>query len=113
MIYLECMCNANGSISLDCDDNGQCLCKDGFTGTKCFDCKPYIIGQACDSCEPFYFNYPNCEGLCTTLEGNIFIDYLWSFQTANVILLDQFLWNAMTMEDAHAIMDLLEKNVIK
>ena len=59
----ECNCNQDGSSSLQCDDNGVCNCKDGFTGSKCDNCVPNVIGNMCDSCQENYFNYPQCQGL--------------------------------------------------
>ena len=70
----ECQCDPNASTSLECDANGHCACKDGFsgkkcntckggfTGSKCDECKPNVIGDKCDACEPHYFNHPTCQG---------------------------------------------------
>ena len=70
----DCQCDPNASTSLECDANGNCACKDGFsgkkcnackggfTGSKCDECKPNVIGDKCDACEPHYFNYPTCQG---------------------------------------------------
>ena len=74
----ECNCTSDGSI-LDCDDNGDCLCKhgfggskcdkckEGFTGSMCDECKPNITGHKCNECKPNYFNYPICQGLSKQL----------------------------------------------
>ena len=61
----ECVCNSNGSTSLDCDeDYGNCSCKEGFGGIKCHECMPNVIGDKCDTCQPGFWGYPSCqEGL--------------------------------------------------
>ena len=61
----ECICNINGSTSLEChEDNGKCSCKDGYTGIKCDGCMPNVIGDKCETCQPRFFDFPSCqEGL--------------------------------------------------
>ena len=61
----ECICNINGSTSLDChEDNGKCSCKDGYTGIKCDGCMPNVVGDKCETCQPRFFDFPSCqEGL--------------------------------------------------
>ena len=61
----ECVCNSDGSTSLDCDeDYGNCSCKEGFGGIKCHECMPNVIGDKCDTCQPGFLGYPSCqEGL--------------------------------------------------
>ena len=61
----DCVCNSNGSTSLECGkNNGQCFCKVGFAGVKCQECRPFVIGDKCDKCEPGFYDYPSChEGL--------------------------------------------------
>ena len=70
----ECECTSDGS-TLDCDDTGDCICKlgftgskcdkckEGFTGSKCDECQPKITGKKCNECKPNYFNYPLCQGM--------------------------------------------------
>ena len=31
----DCKCNPDRATSLECDDNGDCTCKDGYAGQKC------------------------------------------------------------------------------
>ena len=65
--FLECKCNVDGSATLECGNiNGNCSCKEGFTGLKCDECKPNIIGDKCESCKETFFNYPSCQGLYDT-----------------------------------------------
>ena len=60
----ECKCNSKGSTTLECGKiNGNCSCKEGFTGLKCDECLPHVIGDKCDACQPSFFNYPSCQGL--------------------------------------------------
>ena len=60
----ECECNPNGSWTLECGKiNGNCSCKEGFTGLKCNECIPNVIGDKCDTCQGTFFNYPSCQGL--------------------------------------------------
>lgn len=48
-----CLCNANGSVSDECDElTGQCNCKPGITGRDCSFCAPrHVIGPAGCTCE--------------------------------------------------------------
>ena len=64
---LECQCNQDGSASMNCDANGDCICKEGYTGKKCDACMPNVIGDKCDTCLEHFFNYPTCEGLFNQL----------------------------------------------
>ena len=58
----ECVCNPDGSISLECGkDNGVCSCKVGFAGIKCDECLPNVIGDKCDTCQGNFINYPSCK----------------------------------------------------
>ena len=36
--FLACECNAEGSESTQCADNGKCTCKPNVTGDKCDQC---------------------------------------------------------------------------
>ena len=58
----DCKCNPDGSTTLQCDDKGECTCKEGFTGSKCDECVANVLGQNCDSCQANFFNYPTCQG---------------------------------------------------
>ena len=54
---LDCDCDPNGSKSLQCDDNGNCQCKEGLNiSTDPED------GGKCDSCIQDYYGFPNCKG---------------------------------------------------
>ena len=83
---------------MQCDANGNCTCKDGFggeqfdvckeegfTGSKCDECKPNIIGGKCDACQPNYFNYPSCQGKFSMYDQIFFLKrkYLSSVSECN------------------------------
>ena len=49
-IFLDCNCDPQGTTEEICNDySGECICKEGFGGARC------------DQCKPGYFNFPNCE----------------------------------------------------
>ena len=45
----ECNCNAVGSTSTECNSDGQCTCKPGFSGQKC------------NECDDLHFGFPSCD----------------------------------------------------
>ena len=55
--YLDCDCDPNGSKSLQCDNDGNCQCKEGLNIST--DPKD---GGKCDSCVQDYYGFPNCKG---------------------------------------------------
>lgn len=46
-----CECNKEGSVSMQCDPNGQCKCKPGVTGDKCDRCVAFHYDFAADGCK--------------------------------------------------------------
>ena len=46
-LLLECECNAEGSVDLNCDAEGKCTCKENITGDKC------------DEVVPGYYDFPD------------------------------------------------------
>ena len=48
-LTLDCNCNADGSTSLQCKEDGTC------------DCKKYIEGEKCDQCMEQHYNFPACS----------------------------------------------------
>ena len=90
------------------------MCNQGFTGSKCDECKPNITGDKCDTCDETFFNYPSCQGLSFRKLVYVFlkINHILLFQTAIVTLMAQLHWNVTTMVLALAKMDMLARNVI-
>ena len=79
VLISDCKCNPVGSTTLDCGKiNGECSCKETFTGIKCDQCIPNVIGDKCDACEPSHFNYPLCEGLFKLTIFNHSINFYFS-----------------------------------
>ena len=79
VLISDCKCNPVGSTTLDCGKiNGECSCKETFTGIKCDQCIPNVIGDKCDACEPSFFNYPLCEGLSKLTIFNHLINFYFS-----------------------------------
>ncbi|MGH0132626.1 UNVERIFIED_CONTAM: hypothetical protein FKN15_040777 [Acipenser sinensis] len=55
-----CNCSPMGSVTMQCHGNGTCLCREGFVGYKCDQCKVnYFHSRATHQCE----ECPVCYGL--------------------------------------------------
>ena len=69
---------------MQCDTNGDCTCKNGFTGSKCDECKYGFGGDKCLPCpssvtctltiSDLYFDHHSvCYGeICLEVEGDLF-----------------------------------------
>lgn len=76
---VACECNEVGSLSLQCNSEGKCMCKPGVTGEKCDRCdiNHYDFSpQGCKNCscsiEGSANNQPNCDpysGVCFCKEN--------------------------------------------
>ena len=58
---MRCGCDTDGSVHENCDDRGNCLCKDGYAGKKCSDCKDkhvksFTTDNICLSCDNYCLN---------------------------------------------------------
>ena len=107
VLISDCKCNPVGSTTLECGKvNGECSCKETFTGIKCDQCIPNVIGDKCDACEPSFFNYPLCEGLSKLTIFNHSINFLlfrlhvWSWRFyffvmwhLGLVYLQRWLWS--------------------
>ncbi|EDO36523.1 predicted protein, partial [Nematostella vectensis] len=49
---VACGCNPVGSVSLQCNSEGQCRCKPGVTGIKCDKCQANYFGFSQTGCRP-------------------------------------------------------------
>ena len=62
-----------GSLQTNCDENGQCICKKGFTGIKCTSCKDGFFGPKCKPCNCYSLGSYNdkCQqnGSCNCTPG--------------------------------------------
>ena len=45
--FLDCSCSSPGSLSKECNENGNCNCKSGFKGAKCDECSNGYFGTQC------------------------------------------------------------------
>ena len=63
LVTIACECNADGSESQNCDENGKCSCKSHVVGDKCDACATgFVTFPNCDTCDSEYFGYPDCKG---------------------------------------------------
>ena len=65
MSFIECNCDADGSLDGKCDDAGKCSCKPGFDGVKC------------NMCAKKFFGYPQCEGIFFSIFLKLTLFSLW------------------------------------
>ena len=70
MSILGCDCSAIGSEVLQCDNNGECKCKPGFTLAKCDECLPEFEGDKCEDCASTFYGYPDCKACECNGEGS-------------------------------------------
>ena len=48
---LECGCDPVGTLlGTTCDSEGECQCKDGYTGDKCDQCEPGFYTEDGETC---------------------------------------------------------------
>ena len=59
--YVECECSEDGSNDQNCDDTGNCSCKDNVGGMKC------------DVCNENTYGYPNCKGMATVISEMVWL----------------------------------------
>lgn len=65
----SCSCNTMGSVSLQCNDKGACVCKPGVTGTKCDICKPGYHSLGPSGCRLCECNQRGSVGVCAAEDG--------------------------------------------
>ena len=49
-IFLECLCNVNGSKTDTCNERGQC------------ECNCNVVGAKCNECGHEFYKFPECHG---------------------------------------------------
>ncbi|KAF3849317.1 hypothetical protein F7725_015814, partial [Dissostichus mawsoni] len=64
---LPCNCNINGSLSLQCDVEGRCACKNGVTGAKCDTCRAGFHSLGPGGCRPCDCASSGSVGVCSAL----------------------------------------------
>ncbi|XP_051906157.1 laminin subunit gamma-3 [Hippocampus zosterae] len=67
---LPCNCDANGSVSLQCDSEGRCACSGrGVTGDKCDACRPGFHSLGPGGCRACECTPDGSVGDCSPLDG--------------------------------------------
>uniref|UniRef100_A0A669CIN5 Laminin, gamma 3 n=1 Tax=Oreochromis niloticus TaxID=8128 RepID=A0A669CIN5_ORENI len=69
---LPCNCNVNGSVSLQCDVEGRCACRDGVTGGKCNTCQAGFHSIGPGGCRPCECDLSGSVGDCSPLDGRCY-----------------------------------------
>ncbi|XP_018595947.2 laminin subunit gamma-3 isoform X1 [Scleropages formosus] len=64
-----CNCNALGSLSLQCADDGQCHCRQTVTGKKCDSCRPGFHTLGATGCRACECHTAGSMGVCSPLDG--------------------------------------------
>ncbi|KAM4634707.1 laminin subunit gamma-3 [Polymixia lowei] len=66
---LPCHCNTNGSVSLQCDVQGRCVCQATVTGDKCDTCQPGFHSLGPGGCRPCQCDLRGSVGDCSPQDG--------------------------------------------
>uniref|UniRef100_A0A3P9KKW5 Laminin subunit gamma 3 n=1 Tax=Oryzias latipes TaxID=8090 RepID=A0A3P9KKW5_ORYLA len=69
---LPCNCNINGSVSLQCNAEGRCVCRPGVTGAKCNMCQDGFHSLGPSGCRPCECHHSGSVGECSPLDGQCF-----------------------------------------
>ncbi|XP_028274254.1 laminin subunit gamma-3 [Parambassis ranga] len=69
---LPCNCHINGSVSLQCDEEGRCTCRAGVTGEKCDMCQPGFHSLGPDGCRLCKCDPSGSVDDCSPLDGYCF-----------------------------------------
>merc|ERR1711963_641459 len=55
----DCGCDVTGAVDKNCDAEGKCMCKEGYTGDKC------------NQCAAGNFGFPNCHDCECNADGSV------------------------------------------
>nr|XP_015798708.2 laminin subunit gamma-3 [Nothobranchius furzeri] len=69
---VPCNCNINGSVSLQCDVEGRCLCRVGVTGEKCDTCQAGFHSLGPGGCRPCECDPRGSVDYCSSLDGRCY-----------------------------------------
>ncbi|KAF7662191.1 hypothetical protein LDENG_00243610 [Lucifuga dentata] len=69
---LPCHCNSNGSVSLQCDAEGRCVCRGGVTGEKCDTCQAGFHSLGPGGCRPCECDPSGSVDDCSPLDGRCY-----------------------------------------
>uniref|UniRef100_A0AAY4AIB8 Uncharacterized protein n=1 Tax=Denticeps clupeoides TaxID=299321 RepID=A0AAY4AIB8_9TELE len=68
----NCSCNAMGSVSLQCDEQGVCVCRDNVMGQKCDACKPGHHSLSPGGCSLCECDGRGSVGVCSSGDGHCY-----------------------------------------
>ncbi|KAM4527482.1 laminin subunit gamma-3 [Odontesthes bonariensis] len=69
---LPCDCHINGSVSLQCDMEGRCVCRLGTTGEKCDTCQAGFHSLGPAGCRPCNCDPSGSVDNCSPLDGRCY-----------------------------------------
>ncbi|KAM6902929.1 laminin subunit gamma-3 [Xenentodon cancila] len=69
---LPCNCNINGSLSLQCDVEGRCVCRRGVQGEKCDMCQAGFHSLGPDGCRLCDCDHSGSVDNCSPLDGHCY-----------------------------------------
>lgn len=64
-----CNCSPAGSVSLQCDAEGRCVCRPGVTGERCDICRPGYHSLGPGGCRPCDCDPRGSVGVCSDKDG--------------------------------------------
>lgn len=65
----DCNCNPLGSVSLQCDADGACVCREHVTGLKCDACEPGFHSLSAAGCRECQCDPRGRVGICSAEDG--------------------------------------------
>lgn len=73
-VTAACDCDPDGSLTLQCNQDGSCVCKEGVTGYRCDQCDRGYQGDVpvCESCGECFHNW---DRIIAELKSKLKKDY--------------------------------------